>query len=148
MRIAILLLLTLASVHAQSTQVRSFSQVAPLEGNWKVTTEDDPRFAARDFDDSAWRVVRTPGDDAPLTTGITWIRARISLPETLPAEPLALMLPPLGTAYELYVNGQPVGFFGDLKQTDGWGDFLFRPPPSSPYPPRHGNGRSPSAAAS
>jgi phosphoserine phosphatase RsbU/P len=126
MRIAILLLCTLASLHAQSIEVRSISQLAPLEGTWKVSAEDDPRFAAQDLDDSTWRAVRVPEEEISLPIGISWLRVKIKLPDTLRAEPLALLLPPLGNSYEVFVNGQPVGSLGNPQQTSGWGD-LYTP---------------------
>ena len=69
MKLASLFALTLTGLAlqptgAQTVDVRSFSQLAPLDGDWKVNTGDDPRFAAPDFDDSAWRTVRVPGDAA------------------------------------------------------------------------------------
>ena len=46
MRFALLLAVTLTALEAQTIEVRSFSHLAPLDGNWKFTTSDDPRFAA------------------------------------------------------------------------------------------------------
>ena len=111
MKFAILLALTLTALAAQTIEVRSFSQLAPLDGNWKFSTSDDPRFAAPDFDDSAWRTVRVPGEAMPRPMGVSWIRFQVQLPDT--DEPLTLLLPPLSTSYGLFVNGRLVGRFGD-----------------------------------
>ena len=106
MKIAILFALALTVLEAQPIEVRSFSQLAPLDGNWKFSPGDDPRFAAPDFDDSAWRTVRVPGEAIPQPIGVSWIRFQVQLPNT--EEPLTLLLPPLGL-YELFVNSRLVG---------------------------------------
>ena len=111
MKIAILFALTLTALDAQSIEVRSFSQIAPLDGNWKFSPSDDPRFAAPDFDDSAWRTVRVPGEALPQPIGVSWIRFQVQLPDT--GEPLTLLLPPLISSNELFVNGRLVRRFGD-----------------------------------
>ena len=126
MKLTFLLALTLTALEAQTIEMRSFSQLAPLDGDWKVSAGDDPRFAAPDFDDSAWRTVRVPGEETLIAQGPSWIRFHVQLPDTppdmLPAEPLALLLPPLGAAYDLFVNGRQVGSFGDPRAANGWGD--------------------------
>ena len=111
MKIAILFALTLTALEAQSIEVRSFSQIAPLDGNWKFSPSDDPRFAAPDFDDSAWRTVRVPGEALPQPIGVSWIRFQVQLPDT--GEPLTLLLPPLISSNELFVNSRLVRRFGD-----------------------------------
>ncbi len=122
MKLTFLLALTLTALEAQTIEVPSFSQLAPLDGDWKVRAGDDPRFAAPEFDDSAWRGVRVPSEalTVPLTT--FWIRFQVQMPDSLPPEPLALLLPPLGMAYDLFVNGRQVGSFGDPRAANGWGD--------------------------
>ena len=109
MKFAIVLALTLPVLDAQTNAERSFSQIAPLDGDWKVSPSDDPRFAVPDFDDSAWRTVRVPGEDTASPQGTSWIRFRVQLPGPLAAEPLAVLLPPLGSSYDLFVNGEQVG---------------------------------------
>lgn len=99
MKIAILFALALTALEAQPIEVRSFSQLAPLDGNWKFSTGDDPRFAAPDFDDSAWRTVRVPAEEIPMPLGICWIRFQVQLPDM--DGPLTLLLPPLGGRYSL-----------------------------------------------
>jgi hypothetical protein len=113
MKLAFLLTLTLTALEAQPIEVRSFSQIAPLDGNWKFSPGDDPRFAAPDFDDSAWLTVRVPTEEIPMPLGICWIRFQVQLPDT--DGPLTLLLPPLGNSYQLFVNGRLVGAFGDQE---------------------------------
>ena len=91
MKFAILLALTMTALEAQPIEVRSFSQIAPLDGDSKFSPGDDARFAAPDFDDSAWRTVRVPGEEI---SG-SWIRFKVQLPDgPLPAEPLAAAAAP------------------------------------------------------
>ena len=111
MKFAILLAFALTGLAAQPIEVHSISQLAPLDGNWKFSPGDDPRFAAPDFDDSAWLTVRAPGEVIPRLIGVSWIRFAVQLPDT--GEPLTLLLPPLSTSYRLFINGQPMGRFGD-----------------------------------
>ncbi len=77
MKIAILFALALTALEAQPIEVRSFSQLAPLDGNWKFSPGDDPRFAAPDFDDSAWLTVRAPGEEIAISLGVSWIRFQV-----------------------------------------------------------------------
>ena len=124
LRFAILFALTLTVLEAQTIEVRRFSQLAPLDGDWKISPDDDPRFAAPDFDDSSWRTVRVPGEALPVPFGTFWIRFQVQLPDSLPPEPLAMLLPPLGMAYDLFVNGRQVGSFGNLREANGWGEYI------------------------
>jgi hypothetical protein len=119
MRSVILLVLMMGALEAQTIEVRDTSWLAPLAGDWKYTTRDDPRFAAPDFDDSAWQTFRMPGAAAP--EDAVWIRFRVQLPEALRAEPLALLLPPLSGAYELFINERRAGSFGDPGAAFSWG---------------------------
>ena len=111
----------LRSMEAQPIEVRRFSQLATLDGDWKVSAGDDPRFAAPEFDDSAGRTVRVPGEALTVPPGTFWIRFQVQLPDSLPPEPLALLLPPLGQSYDLFVNGRQLGSFGNLRLANGWG---------------------------
>ncbi len=122
MKLAILSALAMTALHAQTIEVRGFSQLAPLQGDWKISAGDDPRFAAPEYDDSAWQTVRVPGAEIRLPLGLSWIRFHVYLPDQLPAEPLKLLLPPLSNAYDLFVNGTQVGSFGNLWVANGWGN--------------------------
>ena len=125
MKIAILFALALTALAAQTIEVRHFAPLAPLDGDWKLSTGDDPRFAVPEFDDSAWRSVQVPGEEILIAQGPSWIRLHVLLPElprdTLPAERLVLLLPPLGASYDVFVNGRQVGSFGNLRAANGWG---------------------------
>ncbi len=107
---------------AQTIEVESLFQPAPLSGLWKHHTGDDPRWADPAFDDSAWPTVRMPEAAAQPTLGFSWYRFRVRLPENMPKERLALMIGGFGRsqAYEVFWNGQRAGAMGEV---DGgaWG---------------------------
>jgi len=123
MKYVILSALAMTALHARTIEVRSLYQPAPLDGVWKFSAGDDPRFAAPEYDDSAWQTIRVPNEEIPLHLGFCWIRFHIQLPEQRPAEPLALLLQRLSNAYDVFVNGKLVGSFGNLRVENGWGDF-------------------------
>ena len=58
MRTVLLLALMGPFCAAQTIEVESLFQPAPLSGMWKHHTGDDPRWADPAFDDSAWPSVR------------------------------------------------------------------------------------------
>ena len=58
MRTVLLLALMTPVCGAQTIEVESLFQPAPLSGIWKQHTGDDPRWADPAFDDSAWPSVR------------------------------------------------------------------------------------------
>ncbi|HYX69263.1 MAG TPA: hypothetical protein VE825_09025 [Terriglobales bacterium] len=103
-----------------------------LNGPWKFHTGDDPGWANPDFDDSSWESVdltAPPGahdSDVGLTryvpgwgarghrgySGYAWYRLRVSTTAS-GEEELALAGPPaVDSAYQVFVNGQPLGSAG------------------------------------
>jgi hypothetical protein len=107
----------------------------PLEGPWKFRTGDDMRWAAPDFDDSAWEAVDLtprPGahdGDVGLTNyvpgwvaqghagyaGYAWYRARVAVAAS-PGTTLALLAPAyVDDAYQLYWDGRLLGESGDFS---------------------------------
>ncbi len=122
MRTALLLVLMAPFCAAQTIEVESLFQPAPLAGLWKHHTDDDPRWADPAFDDSAWPTVSMPEAAEQPSLGFSWYRFRVRLPETMPKEPLALMVGGFGNsqAYEVFWNGQRAGAMGEV---DGgvWG---------------------------
>jgi len=115
---AILLLLVAAAASAQTIEIQSLFQPAPLSGIWKHQMGDDPRWANPTFDDSAWNSVRMPEGAVNPGDGFSWYRFRVKLPENRPGEPLALMVGGFGLAqaYEVFWNGTRVGA---LSNPDG-----------------------------
>ncbi len=105
MKLIILFALAIPVIHAQD-------EVISLT-DWKTHAGDDARWAAPEFDDSAWERGRpgryTPGN---YQSGFRWYRARLTIPAVLVGNPLALAVGPLEEAYEAYVNGTLLGGVG------------------------------------
>ncbi len=112
---AILLLALAATASAQTIQVQSLFQPAPLSGIWKHQKGDDPRWADPSFDDSAWQNVKMPERSVNPGDGFSWFRLRLRLPENMPKEPLALMIGGFGLAqaYEVFWNGERIGMLSE-----------------------------------
>ena len=130
MRTVLLLALMAPVCGAQTIEVESLFQPAPLSGTWKHQIGDDPRWADPAFDDSAWPSVRMPEGAVQPGDGFSWYRFRVRLPENMPAEPLALMLGAFGNgqAHEVFVNGQRAGVAGE---PDGGAQGLLLPTPQA-----------------
>jgi hypothetical protein len=104
---------------------------APLGGLWQFHLGDDPTFAAPVLNDSAWeklRVDQTWGYQThPGYTGFAWYRRHIDIAPVPGAAPdLALYLPRIDDAYEVYWNGRLVGTRGKLPPH---AVFYYIPPP-------------------
>jgi hypothetical protein len=119
---------------AAPTQVVALGDsVVALTGPWKFHTGDDLRWADPNFDDSVWRLMDLtppPGSYDPQIGssgyvpgwtargyrgyhGYAWYRLRIDIQNGQTA--LALKMPDnYDDAYEIYVNGQLIGHFGQF----------------------------------
>ena len=90
-----------------------------LDGPWQFHTGDNPSWAQPGFNDSQWEQLTA---DAPwgaqghyAYTGYAWYRKRITVNPAPGADPnIALMIPAIDDAFELYWNGQKVGALGKL----------------------------------
>jgi hypothetical protein len=117
------LLLAAVCVHAQSFQTSNpgAGSVA-VDGKWQFHTGDDPAWANPAYDDSGWEQLR--GDEAwgaqshPGYTGVAWYRKRIEVNGT--AGKLAILMPPVDDAYEIYWNGKKIGNYGSLPPHAVW----------------------------
>ncbi len=125
--------------HAQRPQAPAQQQVTlgnstvELTGPWKFRMGDDRAWAQPDFDDSGWSAMDltpAPGSFNPLIgnggylpgwtargykgySGYAWYRLRINLKNDGSA--LAIKMPDdVDDAYQVYVNGQRVGEFGEF----------------------------------
>lgn len=107
---------------------------ADLYGPWRFQVGDDPSWATPAFDDAAWETVDfhsadgadpdlgtsgfVPGWTAqghPDHTGYAWYRLRINVQGARTA--LSLKMPDeFDDAYQVFVNGQMIGQFGDFGQ--------------------------------
>ena len=105
MKSILLFALAIPAIFAQD-EVISLTQ-------WKTHPGDDLRWAAPEFDDSAWDSGRPrPYGPANYPGGFRWYRASLTIPAGLVGRRLALAVGPLEEAYEAYVNGALVGGVG------------------------------------
>jgi hypothetical protein len=125
--------------------------VLVLNGLWKFRTGDDPAWAKPDYDDSGWQDYRIVPNRSELSVaeavqsdplpgwqshghpgyaGYAWYRLRVQAPAV--GGSLALLMPQyVDDAYEVYVDGQKIGAFGEL---DGYHFFYFSRPLVFPIP--------------
>ena len=93
-----------------------------VSGNWQFRTGDDPAWASPAYDDSGWEQLR--GDETwgaqthPGYTGVAWYRKRIQVNGSVGN--LAILLPPVDDAYEIYWNGKKIGSYGSLPPHAVW----------------------------
>ena len=116
-------LLAIASVHADTFKIANPGQgFAQVEGKWQFHAGDDPAWAQPAFDDSRWEPLN--GDTTwgaqshPAYTGFAWYRKRIEVGGN--GEPLAILIPPVTDAYEIYWNGRRIGNYGQLPPHADW----------------------------
>ncbi|MDP3911906.1 MAG: alpha-galactosidase [Gemmatimonadales bacterium] len=87
----------------------------PLVGPWRFRTGDDPRYAARDYDDEAWEEIAVPEvwerSGHADYDGRAWYRTRFALPARARTAPPAatLEIGKIDDADETFINGVPVG---------------------------------------
>lgn len=90
--------------------------IAEIGIPWHFQTGDDPSFAAADFDDSAWPLIRPDKGWAEQGyadyTGFAWYRVRV-IPMAKPQE-LALFIPFISDSYQVFVNGRRIGQVGGM----------------------------------
>lgn len=106
-----------AGLHAQTfSLITGREPVASLNGLWRFHTGDDPDWANPNFDDSQWPLLRSDESWAKQGykgySGYAWYRFNVQLPAGL--DHLSLLLPPLRTSYQVFVDGKQVGSFGQM----------------------------------
>jgi hypothetical protein len=93
-----------------------------ITGPWQFHTSDDMAWANPALDDSHWEQIR--GDDTwgaqthPGHSGFAWYRKHIDI--TGADRSLAILMPPVDDAYELYWNGEKIGTYGGLPPHAQW----------------------------
>jgi hypothetical protein len=97
----------------------------PINGQWQFHLGDDPHWAAPAFDDSNWEQIsadKTWGAQThPSYTGFAWYRRHIDIPpSSLPNPKLAILMPPVEDAYEVFWNGVPIGHQGNPTPHAVW----------------------------
>jgi hypothetical protein len=97
----------------------------PIDGAWQFHEGDDLAWASPAFDDSAWqpiKVGRTWEEQGHHgLTGFAWYRRRLVIsPSENTDFTLALYLPEVDSAAEIYWNGVKVGDFGKVPPHPVW----------------------------
>ena len=125
---ALLLLLVCVSLPAVRAHADTFKTHDPgtgsvaISGLWQFHTSDDMAWAKPAYDDSGWEQIR--GDDTwgaqthPGHTGFAWYRKRIDI--TGADRSVAILIPPVDDAYEIYWNGEKIGTYGELPPHAQW----------------------------
>jgi hypothetical protein len=96
-----------------------------LDGPWQFHTGDNPTWSSQTLDDSTWENIQVNkpwGTQGHYDyTGYAWYRRHIVIPSpgTAPRE-LALRMPQVDNAYELYWNGKLIGQLGKLPPHPVW----------------------------
>jgi len=114
----------------------------PLNGPWEFHAGDDLAWASPALDDSQWQPIQAgrpwEGQGHPGYTGFGWYRLHLVIPENAPAGwTLALSLPNVQDAGEVYWNGQLVGSIGKLPPRPSW--YMYHLPVAIPLgAPRSG----------
>ena len=106
-----------------------------LKGYWRFHPGDDPRWSDASFNDSPWPLLQS---DEPWSeqgyknlSGFAWYRFSTVAPS--PSVPLALILPSILTAYEVFDDGRKIGGFGKMPPHAGLRfnqRFLYKLPPA------------------
>ncbi len=117
------LVLPAIRVHAQAFQTPNpGTGSVVVGGKWQFHTGDNPAWASPAYDDSGWEQLR--GDETwgaqthPGYTGFAWYRRRIQA--TGSAGTVAILIPPVDDAYEIYWNGKKIGSYGSLPPHAVW----------------------------
>jgi hypothetical protein len=98
----------------------------PLQGNWQFHLGDDKAWADPSLDDSGWEQIHVDApwgsQGHPSYTGFAWYRRQIEIEDARAAgtKKLALLIPPIEDAYEIYWNGQKLGTYGILPPDANW----------------------------
>jgi hypothetical protein len=141
----VLVLLAAATSFAHASQLPSASSqsaptlvvdglgkgTAPLNGPWQFHLGDDMSWAAPGIDDSHWEQITA---DKPWGQqghanyyGYGWYRRHITVTPAPGAAPdIALYIPPIGDASEIFWNGILVARYGTLPPHPIW---YYQPPP-------------------
>ena len=90
--------------------------VTSLDGLWRFHTGDNPAWASPEFDDSQWALLCSDEDWGKQGyrgySGFAWYRFRVAIPAGL--EHVSLLLPPMRTSYQVYVDGKLTGAFSQM----------------------------------
>ncbi|PKL35920.1 MAG: hypothetical protein CVV44_20610 [Spirochaetae bacterium HGW-Spirochaetae-1] len=89
-----------------------------LEGFWRVTAADSPRYADPDSDDSHWDTIAVPGNLMelfPRHSGIAWYRTILRFPSKNNLPMYSIILGKICDTDEVYFNGTLIGKTGNIN---------------------------------
>ena len=97
----------------------------PIGGDWEFHLGDDMRWADPAYDDSHWERIKADNpwgaQTHPSYTGFAWYRRQIDItPSSGGPQKLAILIPPVDDAYELYWNGLKIGHQGTPPPEAVW----------------------------
>jgi methyl-accepting chemotaxis protein len=130
---AAFLLLSLTAAAAPRGEAPPAARVAGLGDivTWHYLAGDDAAYARPDFDDRSWGTATLPAQAMQFGAerGYLWLRARFALPAEARGSHLAVLVPNVMSACELYLNGSHVASLGEMPPaysgtTNGAHDFL------------------------
>jgi hypothetical protein len=90
-----------------------------LDGDWQFHLGDNPAWASTALDDTGWEQIKVDKPWGEQThfgyTGYAWYRRHVNFVPVPGVQPeLALLLPPIDDAYEVYWNGSLIGHQGKM----------------------------------
>jgi hypothetical protein len=99
--------------------------IVTIDGNWQFHLGDDMRWAAPAYDDSEWEHIKADdtwgAQEHSSYAGFAWYRQHIDIsPSIARHQTLAILVPPVDDAYELYWNGEKIGDLGTLPPKAVW----------------------------
>ena len=121
--ITLLWLLVVGPLHADPLEIKQLDVPVELDGAWKFQTGDDMAWADPALDDAQWDELRVPLDwgrqDYDGYTSLAWYRRTLTFDLTQPAvsahiNTLSLTMGKVHSAYELFIDGRPMGGVGKL----------------------------------
>lgn len=131
-RLLLLVFAAAMSVAALRTAVPASAQApirfdggaASLNGPWQFHLGDNPAWASPAFDDSSWEQLTADKpwgmQDHANQDGFAWYRHHVVLARGQSPDQLAILIPAVEDAYELYWNGQLIGMLGKLPPHPIW----------------------------
>ncbi len=93
-----------------------------MSGEWRFHTGDDSTWAQPGFDDSKWETITTEKrwglQGHPGYTGFAWYRRAVDVDGVTGS--VAVLMPYIKDAYEVYWNGRQIGGLGKLPPKAEW----------------------------